>query len=122
MDITGVIKVIMDEQRFESGFFKREFVITTEEQYPQDIIFEMHKERSEAVASRQQGERIRVYFDIRGREWNGRYFNNLVAWKVEAAGAEGAAPAGAQGVPSMENLPQIDPVDVADEEDDDLPF
>ena len=37
MEITGKVKVIMDMQSFDSGFTKREFVVTTKEQYPQDI-------------------------------------------------------------------------------------
>ena len=98
MELTGKVKVIMDEQRFESGFFKREFVITTEDQYPQDIKFELLKEKSDMISSFKPNDPIRVLFDIRGSEWNGKYFNNLVAWKVEpmsapAAGAEGDAAA-----------------------------
>lgn len=120
MDLTGVIKVVMDEQKFDSGFFKREFVITTEEQYPQDIIFELHKERSEMIAGKQPGERVTVHFDVRGREWNGRYFNNLVGWKIESAAV--AAAAGGQAPPSPESFPTIDPVKVDEGEDDDLPF
>jgi hypothetical protein len=45
MEIIGKVKLIRDEQSFASGFTKREFVITTEEQYPQDIQFELLKEK-----------------------------------------------------------------------------
>ena len=44
MDIEGRIKLIYDTQTFASGFQKREFVITTKEQYPQDVKFELTKE------------------------------------------------------------------------------
>ncbi len=30
-----------------------------------------------------EGQKIKVFFDIRGREYNGRYYNNLVGWKLE---------------------------------------
>ena len=43
MEIIGKVKLIRDEQSFASGFTKREFVITTEEQYPQDIQFELEE-------------------------------------------------------------------------------
>ena len=45
MDITGKIKLIREEQSFSSGFTKREFVITSEDRYPQDISFELLKEK-----------------------------------------------------------------------------
>ena len=33
-----------------------------------------------------EGQEIKVFFDIRGREYNGKYFNNLVGWKIEGFG------------------------------------
>ena len=45
-DMTGTVKVIMDQQTFESGFTKREFVVTTDDdRYPQDIKFECVKDK-----------------------------------------------------------------------------
>ena len=32
-----------------------------------------------------EGQKVTVSFDISGREWNGRYFVNLNAWKIEPA-------------------------------------
>lgn len=82
--LSGKVKEIFEEQTFASGFNKREFVITTEEdRYPQDISFECLKEKVSLIESLQKGEDVTVFFDIRGREWNGRYFVNLNAWKIE---------------------------------------
>ena len=36
-ELKGKIKVLFEQQDFPSGFYKRDFVITTNEQYPQDI-------------------------------------------------------------------------------------
>lgn len=119
MELKGRVKIILDEQRFESGFFKRDFVITTEEQYPQEVIFSLNKEKTEMLNGLNTGDTVVVRFDIRGREWQGRYFVNLVAWKVEKAGAEAPAP---QGPPDVAAFPTIEPVDVNTEEEDDLPF
>ncbi|NNE54613.1 MAG: DUF3127 domain-containing protein [Flavobacteriales bacterium] len=120
MDLKGRIKVIMDEQRFESGFYKRDFVITTEEQYPQEVVFSLNKEKTEVLNTVKVGDQVVVHFDIRGREWQGRYFVNLVAWKMEVANDQ--APQEQQGPPNVEALPTINPVDVNVEEEDDLPF
>ncbi len=92
-EISGTIKKVFDEQTFGSGFNKREFVLTIESgRFPQDIKFECVKEKVELVAGLQPGAKVKVFFDLRGREWKDSYFVNLNAWKIEA---EGAAPASA---------------------------
>jgi single-strand DNA-binding protein len=95
-DLTGTVKCVMDPQTFSSGFTKREFVVTTEgERFPQDIKFECVKERVALLDSVQPGQRVSVTFDLRGNEYNERYFVNLAAWKVQPAEAGAGAAAGA---------------------------
>lgn len=94
--ITGKIKLIGEVQTFASGFSKREFVITTEEQYPQEIAIEALKDRAAALDKLKVGETVTVQFDIRGREYNGRYYVSLALWKIES-GAGGGAPARSAG-------------------------
>ena len=65
MDIEGSVKVILDTQTFNSGFQKREFVITTKEQYPQDIKFELIKDRIDIMMLINQEMTIKVHFNIR---------------------------------------------------------
>lgn len=117
MELTGKLKLKMDEQKFDSGFFKREFVVTTQEQYPQDVKFELFKEKCEMIANVNDGDMIKVLFDIRGNEYNGKYYNNLVAWKVESAGA--SVP---QGEMPPAPMAAAAPIDLSSEEEDDLPF
>lgn len=120
-EITGKLKLIMDEQRFDSGFFKREFVVTTQEQYPQDLKFELFKEKCEMIQNFNIGDPISVKFDVRGREWNGNYYVNLNAWRIDAP--SGAAPAAQAGAPAAAApLPTSAPIDLSGEDDDDLPF
>jgi len=115
MELIGRVKLVRDEQSFASGFTKREFVISTEEQYPQDIQFELLKEKGSLIASYNLGDRIKVFFDIRGREYQGKYYNSLVSWKIEGQGAE-ASQQGAAPMPP----PPLPPS--AAEMEDDLPF
>jgi len=114
MEITGKIKVILDEKAFSSGFTKREFVITTEEQYPNDIMFELLKEKGALIQPFSPGDRITVQFDVRGREWQGKYFNSLVAWRID--GAKSGPETG-----KTEKAPPP-PVSFSEPADDDLPF
>lgn len=116
-DMTGTVKMVMDPQTFNSGFSKREFVITVEDgKFPQDICFECVKERMSILDGVNVGDQITVSFDIRGREYNGRYFNNLNAWKLSPAqaGAGGAPQSGPPhqqgggGTPSDSENPAYD--------------
>lgn len=124
MELTGRIKIIKDEQTFPSGFTKREFVITTEEQYPNDISFELLKEKGELITKYNQGDRIKVSFDIRGREWQGKFFNSLVAWRIDNADT-GAPQSSSFQQPQMnESISTSAPAPQSFDApaDDDLPF
>ncbi|MDQ8193927.1 DUF3127 domain-containing protein [Coraliomargarita sp. SDUM461004] len=108
-ELSGTVKVIFDEQTFGSGFNKREFVVTTtDDKYPQDIKFECLKEKVELVDKLNTGDKVKVTFDINGREWNEKYFVNLKAFRIEAAGAAGG---------NNDEPPPFDPADeILDEE------
>ena len=82
--LTGTVKEIMDLQTFESGFCKREFVVTSEDQWPQSIKLEAVKDKCASLDSVQIGQRVTVKFNLRGNEYNGRYYVNLQAWYIAA--------------------------------------
>jgi hypothetical protein len=72
-----------------------------------------------------EGDQLKVYFDLRGREWNEKYFTNLNAWKIENAGAS-ANPA-VPAPPTADSLPTEDPFanvsnDNSSDDMGDLPF
>ncbi len=99
-ELTGTVKEIFEEQTFDSGFNKRVFVVTSEaDKYPQDIQFECLKDRVELVSKLSKGDKVTVSFDINGREWNGKYFVNLVAWKIEGGNGNEAAPSDGEEPP-----------------------
>jgi single-strand DNA-binding protein len=117
-DITGTLKKLFDEQTFGSGFTKREFVITTEaDRYPQDIKFETVKEKIAQLSGLKAGDKVKVFFDLRGREWKESYFVNLNAWKIEALGADGGTSA-----PDSDGPPLREPDGAVDSVDEEPPF
>ena len=83
-EMTGVIKVIGDVQTFPSGFSKREVVITTPGDHPQDVMFEALKDKGDLLEKFSEGDEVAISFNIGGREYNGRYFNSLKLWKIKA--------------------------------------
>jgi len=122
-EIRGKIKVLNDTQTVGSkGFLKREFVLTTQEKYPQDVKFECTMDRVSLLDNVSVGDEIQVKFNIRGNEYQGRYYVNLQAWAVSAVGnvqsggpVTGSAPA---GIPPAAPLSEDD----LSGGNDDLPF
>ena len=91
--IDGKIHLINEIQTFDSGFSKREFVVeTVDGQYPQMIKFECVKDRTALTDGLNQGDQVTVHFDIRGNEYQGKYFVNLNAWKLDRPAAGGGQP------------------------------
>ena len=68
-----------------------------------------------------QGSMLNVHFDIESREYQGKWFTNLTAWKVETL-EEGQQ--GQQAPSSPAPLPPVEPfgAEEAPPEKDDLPF
>lgn len=88
-ELTGKIKIIQEAKTFDSGFTKREMVVIVEDgKYPQEINIEFVQDKVSLLDSLQTGQGVTVTFDIRGREYNGRYFNNLQGWKIATASEE----------------------------------
>jgi single-strand DNA-binding protein len=116
-EITGKVKKIFDKQEFPSGFYKQEFVVTTEDRFPQDIKLDCLKEKGEILNGVKEGDQVTVHFDIRGREWNERYFVDLAAWKIESGeGSDQSSPAKTE-----QAVPAEDPADYGID-DEDIPF
>ena len=98
----------------------QEYVIETHDQYPRRMCFDVFGEDKIQQFNIQVGEELNVSFDIDAREWQGRWFNSIRAWKVERVNAA------ADAVPPMDApFPPLNaaPVDfAASDEKDDLPF
>lgn len=91
MEIQGKITAILAERTGVSarGEWKsQEFVITTQEQYPRKICFQVFGADKIASFALQVGQTVNVGFDISAREYQGRYYNQLNAWKVDHLDAQ----------------------------------
>ena len=89
-ELVGSVKVIMDMMTFPSGFTKREFVVTIEDDYPQDIKFVCKKEKCALLDALAVGDRVKVSFRLRGNEYKEKYYVDLEAFKVEKMDADGS--------------------------------
>lgn len=126
-EIEGKLHKKYDTESKSEKFQAREFVIETEGQYPQFIKFQLVQDRCSAIDPMNEGEQIKVYFDLRGRQWQDKYFTNLNAWRIEKPAAQVVTPpptAEGAGFPTEESPLQnvTNGNDVLAEDLDDLPF
>ena len=89
MEIQGRIKVIFAPETVgQNGFQKRDLVITTDGQYPQDIIIQFTQGNCALLDRFQVGQMVKIHFNLQGREWTNpqgevKYFNTVLGWKIE---------------------------------------
>ena len=51
------------------------------------------QEKVQDLGKYQVGDKVKVSFNLKSREYNGRWYNDLQIWKIAPAGAQPAAPA-----------------------------
>ena len=126
LELTGTLVKFYETKSFPSGFSIQEFVVRTDERYPQEILVQAAKEKIDVLKNFKENDVVKVKFNLRGREYNGRHFVSLDMWTMEIAAAgntsasnpstmgNSAAPAPA---PMMNDNPSNN-----DADGDDLPF
>jgi len=123
-EIEGKLHKKFDTENKTDTFQAREFVILiSEENYPQYIKFQLTQDRCALVDKIDEGNKIKVYFDLRGREWNEKYFTNLNAWKIEAPSETKENGNQQMDEPELPTEPNFgESADIKKEDFDDLPF
>ena len=124
MEVTGKIKWIDETKTYgNNGFRKREVVITTEEQYPQQILIEFIQDKCELLNNYQVGQNVKIGINLRGREWTNpegetKYINSIQGWRIDALENDSS-----NEMPPMPTPTSFEPAEGdANEVDDDLPF
>jgi len=117
MEVKGTIKAIFAEQVISDKFRKREFVLTTKDKYPQDILFQLTQGNTDLIDAIRVGEEVEVKFNLQGKEYTNRegkvnYFNSLNVWQVNVLQTKSAPVA----------QPQQAQQPITEQVDDTLPF
>jgi hypothetical protein len=89
MTIKGKIKVINATNVVSDKFSKREFVVETEETYPQPILIQLTQDKCSLLDLFKVGQDVEVSVNLKGREWNSpqgetKYFNTIEAWRINS--------------------------------------
>ena len=88
LKLTGKVIKKFDKKVFDSGYQILEFVIETEDKYPQKVKMQVTKDRVALMEEIPIGTNMVFSFNIRGREWvndkkETRYFVSLDVWRTE---------------------------------------
>ena len=113
---TGRLHKVFDTEQKSASFSAREFVIEVADgKFPQMVKFQLTQDKCPLIDDYSEGEEITVDFDLRGREWNDKYFTNLNAWRIARAEASDGAQGG-------DAAPASAPAAATADFDDDIPF
>jgi hypothetical protein len=100
----GTIHLIGEPRQVSEKMNLVEFVLSIGDKYPQMVQFQAVNERVKFLDGAKVGQECEVKFDLRGREYNGKFYVSLNAWDIRIASASPASKP------------------ITDEIDDDLPF
>ena len=95
MEINGKIIELLPEKSGESAngaWRKQEYILETDTQYPKKICFMVWSDKIDELAIK-EGENLVVSIDLESREYNGRWYTDVKAWKVTRAGTGDPFPA-----------------------------
>ena len=137
LELEGKFKTKLPAQGGTSArgtWTRQDFVVEYQDgNYPSEACFSAWgQERVDELARFEEGDAVKVSFNVRAREYGGRWYNDLRVWRLAAAGAP-QAQAAPQAAPQPAAQPQapayqapaptIDdmPIDLGTGEDD-LPF
>mgnify|MGYP003624198969 FL=1 len=82
-----VLEVETGETKTGKGWSKRGFVVKTEDKFPKEVCFTLFGEKTTLIDSHQSGSMVEVHFNLSSREYNGKYYHNIDAWKIDASEA-----------------------------------
>lgn len=89
MQLTGKLTQLLPLQTGtgKNGQWKKqEFIVETESQYPKKVCISIWGDKIND-SQLQIGNNLKIDFDIESREYNGRWYTDVKAWKIELAGA-----------------------------------
>ncbi len=100
LELIGKLVEKFDEQQISEKFKKREFVVeTSENNFTEQIKFELVQDRTDIIDPYKIGEEIKISFNLKGRKWNDKYFVNVQAWRIEHASSNSQGNSSPEGFP-----------------------
>ena len=83
LKVTGQIIQINPTETISDKFKKRTFTLALDAKYPQTIQFTLTQNRCDFGNQVRPGDGVEVYFNLEGREYNGKCYNTLNVWNLK---------------------------------------
>src|SRR5690606_28524419 len=93
MEINGKIIQVLEEQsgNGRNGVWKkRDYILETKSQYPKKVCLTVWGDKIDQFGM-QSGDEVNVGIEIESREYNGRWYTDVKAWKVDKLGGNASA-------------------------------
>ena len=94
MEIQGKIILALPEMTGTSKagnpWKKREYVLETHDSFPKKVHFDFFGDRADQFILN-PGDEVTLSFDIESREYNGRWYTDIRAWRLQPKQAEAPA-------------------------------
>ncbi|SFL27610.1 DUF3127 domain-containing protein [Proteiniphilum acetatigenes] len=100
---------------------KQDIIVETQDQYPKKVCISLWGNKFQHI-SLNSGELYTIDFDVESREFNGRWYTDVKAWRIEAQNVQNSTPAPSPKDEYEDIPPPENPFSGANEEIDDLPF
>ena len=101
---------------------KQEFIVETQTQYPKKVCLSAWGDKIDQF-NVSEGDIVNVSVDLESREYNGRWYTEARAWKIDKSGNGGANVNSAKSTSSSSDAPIGDePFQASSSSSDDLPF
>jgi hypothetical protein len=120
--IAQLLKPESGVSKVGNSWTKREFVIETEEQFPKKVCFTLFGDKSTLVDGFSAGDEVEVSFNIDAKEYNGKWFNSVNAWKIERVSNESGSEYLPPPPPPFFSESDIPLPSSSEGDDDGLPF
>jgi hypothetical protein len=123
LEISGKVIQLLAEQTGtgkNGTWMRRDFVIETTEQYPKKICFSGWGDKAAQVSGLQPGQSVKVSFNPESREFNGKWYTDLRAWKIEGSGTSNQG--GDNEMAEHRHIPEEFQTNSSTSAEDDLPF
>lgn len=117
MELTATLVQVLPLQKGQGKngeWKKQDIIVETAGQYPKKVCVSIWGDKIKD-SELQVGKSFKIQFDVESREYNGRWYTDVKAWKVEPAGNAGAGNSNAYN-------DEPPTVSYSDESPDDLPF
>lgn len=118
LELSGKLVQILPEQTGtgkNGQWIKQDFIVETQEQYPRKVCFSAWGDKAAIVKNLKDGVQVNVSFNAESREFNGKWYTDLRAWKIDTQ----SFPSSQQAADQFDVLEPLSP---GEQEPNDLPF